>query len=407
MAKRGKTTVIVLLAAILAVSGLAATGAVRKPDVMPWQKAAMEGKAHAEYIMGNAYAAGMKELGIEKDLHKAFEWYLKAAKQGDIDAEYEVGAAYILGEGIPRDFKAARMWLQRAADGGHKDAREVLASFPAVAAQAASQPKKPVIRSRRHFAPPPPKPQSQGGFDIVGVHIDPQALLNSVRIDPDAIIAAVVNVDLFSGYWPWWLGAFALGFITIGFWLTIRNTLGVSSSWDRIVSWREDRNLAKAAAVIQEAPSSVLESAMMAATMEQFGDDIPDELLAQMEADAGRPTAAMSGGKTARTPWTVHVTFLLSMVVGGALATFLTQGEVPLHFDMGPTFVHLFGASPLDWGVLLGGGFLIGFGTRMGGGCTSGHGLSGCSRLQPGSLVGTAAFFGTAILVSFLLEMRV
>lgn len=406
MAKRGKTTVIVLLAAILTLSGLAATKAAQKSDVMPWQKAAMEGKAHAEYIMGNAYAAGMKDLGIKKDLHKAFEWYLKAARQGDIDAQYEVGAAYILGEGIPRNFKAARMWLKRAADGGHKDAREILASFPAVAAQA-SQPKKRVVHARRHFVPPPPKPQPQGGFDIVGVHIDPLAALSSVRIDPDAIISAVVNVDLFSGYWPWWLGAFALGFITIGFWLTIRNTLGVSSSWDRIVSWREDRSLAKAAAVLQEAPSSVLESAMMAATMEQFGDDIPDELLEQMEADVGKPAAPVPRGNNPRTPWSVHVTFLVSMVVGGALATFLTQGEVPLHFDMGPTFVHLFGASPLDWGILLFGGFLIGFGTRMGGGCTSGHGLSGCSRLQPGSLVGTAAFFGTAILVSFLLEMRV
>jgi uncharacterized membrane protein YedE/YeeE len=400
----GKRTAIGVVAAILTVSAIAAAAASQKYPVMPWQTAAMQGKAHAEYIMGNAYAAGMPDLGIPKDLHQAFEWYLKAAKQNDIDAQYEVGAAYILGEGVPRNFQLARMWLKRAAAGGHKDARDVLGSFPAVATQVAPQgPAKRIVRRPLHFTPPPKVQQTQGGFDIAEFHIN----VNPNAIDPSAIVGAILNVQLFSGYWPWWLGAFALGFITIGFWLTIRNTLGVSSSWDRITNWREDRNIAKAAAVLQEAPTSVLESAMMAATMEQFGDEIPDELLAQMEADKASPAVATARANAPRTPWSVHVTFLLSMVVGGAIATFLTDGQIPLHYDMGKTFIHLFGNSPLSWAVLLVGGFLIGFGTRMGGGCTSGHGLSGCSRLQPGSLVGTASFFGTAIVVSLLLEMRV
>lgn len=409
-AKRRKSTSILLIAGVVALLGVAATAVAGKgTQLTPWQEAAKRGDPHAEYLMGNAYAAGMPSLGIKKDLSAAFAWYLKAARQNDVDAQYEVGAAYVLGEGVKQDLKQARIWLKRAADGGHKDARDILASFPEVAAAAPrpaprSAPRKPARRIR-HSAPPAPS-QPEGGFDIAGVHIPNPANM----IDPGAMIAAVMNVQLFNGYWPWWLGAFALGFITIGFWLTIRNTLGVSSSWDRLVSWREDRNMAKAAAVLQEAPTSVLESAMMAATMEQFGDEIPDELLEQMEQEAGAsaPAAAPAAtGNKPRTPWSVHVTFLLSMVVGGALATFLTQGEVPLHFDMGTTFTHLFGESPLNWGILLVGGILVGFGTRMGGGCTSGHGLSGCSRLQPGSLVGTAAFFGTAILVSMLLELRV
>jgi uncharacterized membrane protein YedE/YeeE len=53
--------------------------------------------------------------------------------------------------------------------------------------------------------------------------------------------------------------------------------------------------------------------------------------------------------------------------------------------------------------VLFGGGMLVGFGTRLAGGCSSGHGLSGCGRLRPVSLLATAVFFGTAVLVSFLL----
>jgi len=54
--------------------------------------------------------------------------------------------------------------------------------------------------------------------------------------------------------------------------------------------------------------------------------------------------------------------------------------------------------------VLLLGGVLVGFGTRMAAGCTSGHGLCGVSRLQTGSLVTTASFFGVGIATSFALR---
>ncbi len=55
--------------------------------------------------------------------------------------------------------------------------------------------------------------------------------------------------------------------------------------------------------------------------------------------------------------------------------------------------------------VLFVGGVLVGFGTRLAGGCSSGHGLSGCGRLYPTSLLATAVFFGTAVLVSFVLAI--
>ena len=78
----GKRTAIGVVAAILTVSAIAAAAASQKYPVMPWQTAAMQGKAHAEYIMGNAYAAGMPDLGIPKDLHQAFEWYLDVRRYG-------------------------------------------------------------------------------------------------------------------------------------------------------------------------------------------------------------------------------------------------------------------------------------------------------------------------------------
>jgi uncharacterized membrane protein YedE/YeeE len=54
--------------------------------------------------------------------------------------------------------------------------------------------------------------------------------------------------------------------------------------------------------------------------------------------------------------------------------------------------------------VLVVAGVLIGFGAKTAGGCTSGNGLSGNAILSPASLVATATFFGTAIVVSFAIE---
>lgn len=358
---------------------------------IPWMQSAKQGKANAQYIMGNAFASGMPNLGIKKNATAAFSWYMKAATQNHVNAQYEVAAAYILGEGVAANLDSARIWLKRAADGGHNDAKAVLAGFPAPTATVAKTPtvpKKPT-RSVKRASSPSPTPDSSG-YEIAGVRINPQEIIN-----------AVVNVEIFSGYWVWWLGGLALGFITVSFWLVIKATLGVSSSYDRILGWREDRDMAKVAAVMQETPGGVLESAMMAATMEQFGDDIPDELL--LDAGGAAVASTPMQAPTIRVPWPAHVTFLLATIAGGFLASY-ASGTFEIRFDMGDTFERFFGGA-LMWPVLLVGGLFVGFGTRMGGGCTSGHGLSGCSRLQPGSLLGTASFFGTAIGVSLLMEM--
>jgi len=57
--------------------------------------------------------------------------------------------------------------------------------------------------------------------------------------------------------------------------------------------------------------------------------------------------------------------------------------------------------------ILLLAGVLIGFGAKLAGGCTSGNGLSGTSIFSPASLAATATFFGTAIVVSFLIKALV
>ena len=66
---------------------------------------------------------------------------------------------------------------------------------------------------------------------------------------------------------------------------------------------------------------------------------------------------------------------------------------------------HLTGSAELAIGpILLGAGVLIGYGAKLAGGCTSGNGLSGTAMFSPAALAATATFFGTAIVVTFVIE---
>ena len=54
---------------------------------------------------------------------------------------------------------------------------------------------------------------------------------------------------------------------------------------------------------------------------------------------------------------------------------------------------------PDSWTIVATAGALVGFGTRLGGGCTSGHGVCGMARLSVRSIVATAIFMATAIII--------
>lgn len=54
---------------------------------------------------------------------------------------------------------------------------------------------------------------------------------------------------------------------------------------------------------------------------------------------------------------------------------------------------------PKSWVVIVIAGLLVGFGARLGGGCTSGHGVCGVARLSTRSIVATAIFMVTAVVV--------
>ena len=63
--------------------------------------------------------------GVLQDYREAAKWFRKAADQGHAKAQYMLGNMYAVGRGMPRDDLRAHMWLNLSAAKGEKKAAEV------------------------------------------------------------------------------------------------------------------------------------------------------------------------------------------------------------------------------------------------------------------------------------------
>ncbi len=212
-----------------------------------------------------------------------------------------------------------------------------------------------------------------------------------------------------SAYWPWWAGALGLAAVTIFFTLTTRRWFGLSGMWDRVLHWRQERELERLDE--QFADEDALAEALERATAEEFGTSAvatgPRPPAGPAAASGSSPAPAGRAAATRPAPLLTQAAFIVSVLVGSFVAAALT-GRFQVRFDMGDGFRQLVTANPVAMIVILfAGGVMVGFGTRLAGGCSSGHGLSGCGRLSPPSLLATALFFGAAVVVSFLLLWKV
>jgi uncharacterized protein len=181
-------------------------------------------------------------------------------------------------------------------------------------------------------------------------------------------------------YLPWWLGGIALAMVPLLHWLLLGRMFAVSGRVTALVDRRRYRE--------PELGDADLLAAIQDATRDAFGDGAIEKPHGPTP-HVRRPQSPMA-----------HVAFFMGLVLGGLLSALLGGGLQPglgLRSELLPG-----GWLPLL--VLVMGGTLVGFGTRMAAGCTSGHGLCGVSRLQPGSLLATASFFGAGILISNLLR---
>ena len=70
------------------------------------------GYGAAQYELAEMYENGW---GLKKDLKKASELYLKAAKQGYAAAQFKMSVIYGEGKILPKDDKASMAWLKKSA----------------------------------------------------------------------------------------------------------------------------------------------------------------------------------------------------------------------------------------------------------------------------------------------------
>lgn len=152
-------------------------------------------------------------------------------------------------------------------------------------------------------------------------------------------------------YWPFWVGGAALAATALAHWFLVGRLMSVSSRFSALV----------------------------------------DRARGQQPATAERSSH--------------HAVFFGGIVLGGLVAALLSDSFAPTLFDVGARFSAIFGADPITTALwLVGGGTLVGIGTRMATGCTSGHGLCGVARFERGSLLATASFFGTGIVVALAIQ---
>ncbi|KAI9364111.1 hypothetical protein BD770DRAFT_379292 [Pilaira anomala] len=102
----------------------------RKPDqekaFKHFQKAAVKGLAEAQYNVGLRY---LKGHGVEANHFNAAEFFRMAALQGFQLAQINLAGMYSEGRGVKHDLDEARVWLQKAVEGGGtigKDAQKRL-----------------------------------------------------------------------------------------------------------------------------------------------------------------------------------------------------------------------------------------------------------------------------------------
>jgi TPR repeat protein len=99
---------------------------IHKEVVEIAQKAAKEGSATAQYVLGTAHYFGK---GLPTNRKEAFEWYFKAATQGLPHAQYNLGVMHENGEACPPNPEKAFLWYEKAATQGFAKAQHNLAAL--------------------------------------------------------------------------------------------------------------------------------------------------------------------------------------------------------------------------------------------------------------------------------------
>jgi len=97
--------------------------------VVWYRKAAIiHNHLQSQYTLGILYLWGKEVPGrfsrVQQNHSQAAVWFRKAAEQGDAKSQLLLAALLALGQGIKKDETQAQQWLEKAEQGGLKDARK-------------------------------------------------------------------------------------------------------------------------------------------------------------------------------------------------------------------------------------------------------------------------------------------
>ncbi len=82
---------------------------------------AEKGDVEAQFKLGKIYGFGWK--GVPKDYKQAIYWFEKAAKQGHVKSQSYLGVMYFDGQGVKKDYEQAIFWFEKAAKQGDVEAQ--------------------------------------------------------------------------------------------------------------------------------------------------------------------------------------------------------------------------------------------------------------------------------------------
>ena len=103
-----------------------------------YQKAANNGNAWSMNQLGLKYERGE---GTAKNLREAVKWYKAAAEKGNKAAQYNLGDMYEFGKGTEKNLEEAVRWYRKAVEQGNEDAQKALERVEAeLAAMAEADP---------------------------------------------------------------------------------------------------------------------------------------------------------------------------------------------------------------------------------------------------------------------------
>ena len=94
-----------------------------RKSLMMYKKAANNGHANAQAIVGDRYFFGN---GVPENEAEAIEWYMKAHEQGHAGAAYQLGKIHRHGWGVEQNYEEAARFFHVAVDRGKEGAKAEL-----------------------------------------------------------------------------------------------------------------------------------------------------------------------------------------------------------------------------------------------------------------------------------------